>query len=301
MSFEPPNNDLIRQAFPRIQEIALIDKGGFKAVYRIMTGGTVEAFKLLLIPSYPGNPDADSLRRESIGRIRREVVALATCAGPETVKLGSLPLADAKIAGADYVGYSEEFLNGNDLWKLLNSGMVKPLENELKLLFGTLLKAIRELWNHGYIHRDIKPKNIMKLNNPQRQFVLLDLGIAYSVLETALTANPGQRMPLATYRYLAPEMMNANFRETIDYRSDLYTAAMTVFEYAAQRHPLAHDRDDMMRTISRALHQPARPLADLRPDLSAEFCRLIDQMLKKKPALRPANLKLLISRTEGKI
>ncbi|HWD92522.1 MAG TPA: protein kinase [Verrucomicrobiae bacterium] len=264
-------------------------------------GDKIEAFKLLLIPSYAGNSDADSLRQECIARVRREVAALASCPGPETVKLGSLPLASVQIAASDYVGYSEEFLDSNDLWKLLNSGIAKPPENELKLLFATLLKAIRDLWVHGYIHRDIKPKNVMKLNNAQRQFVLLDLGIAYSVLETALTVNPGERMPLATYRYLAPEMMNAHFRDTIDFRSDLYTAAMTVFEYAAQRHPLAQDRDDMMRTISRALHQPAKPLTELRPDLSADFCQMIDQMLKKKPALRPANLNLLINRMEIKV
>jgi serine/threonine protein kinase len=301
MSFEPPTNDLIRQAFPQIEDIALVDKGGFKAVYRISAGGNVEAFKLILIPSYAGNPDADSLRKEMIGRVRREVTALARCVGPETVKLGSMPLIDVKIADADYVGYSEEFLEGDDLWKLLSSGIPKPPENELRLLFATLLRGIRALWSNGYIHRDIKPKNVMKLSDPRRQFVLLDLGIAYSIQETALTANPGERMPLATYRYLAPELMNPNFRDTIDYRSDLYTAAMTVFEYAAQRHPLAQDRDDMMRTISRALHQPAKPLGELRADLSTGFCQLIDQMLKNKPALRPANLNLLINRMEGNI
>lgn len=299
MSFTPPNDELIRQAFPLIQSIEPLDKGGFKAVYRIGIGGKVEAFKLILIPSYEGNPDADSLRQESIGRVRREVVALARSVGPEIVKLGSLALTEVKIGDEDYVAYSEEYLEGDDLWKLLNSGMPKPPETELRQLFATLLKAIRELWGHGYIHRDIKPKNVMKLNNAARQFVLLDLGIAYSVQETALTANPGLRMPLATYRYLAPEMMNPNFRETIDYRCDLYTAAMTVFEYGAQRHPLAQNKDDMMRTISRALHQPAESLAKLRPDLSASFCLTIDQMLKKKPALRPANLNLLINRMES--
>ena len=133
----------------------------------------------------------------------------------------------------------------------------------------------------------------MKLKAPNREFVLLDLGIAFAVNETALTANPSERI-VATYRYLAPEMLNPNFRDTIDYRSDLYTAALTVFEYAAQAHPLAQDRDDLMQTISRALRQPPTPLKSLRSDLSDEFCRTIDQLLKKKPALRPGNLNLLI-------
>jgi eukaryotic-like serine/threonine-protein kinase len=299
MSFEPPSDDLIRQVFPQVEELALVDKGGFKLVYRIVTGSKIEALKLILIPSYPGNPDADLLRQENIGRVHREVEALAYCTGQEVVKLGSLQLAAVNLGGSDYVAYSEEFLEGDDLWKLLNSGTPKPTEHELRLLFATLLKAIRELWSHGYVHRDIKPKNVMKLNDPSRKFVLLDLGIAYSVQETALTVNPGERLPLATYRYLAPEMMNPNFRETIDYRSDLYTAAMTVFEYGAQRHPLARNKDDMMRTISRALHQQAQPLLKLRPDLSTQFCQTIDQLLKKKPALRPANLNLLITRMES--
>jgi hypothetical protein len=54
-----------------------------------------------------------------------------------------------------------------------------------------------------------------------------------------------------------------------------------------------------MRTISRALHQPATPLASHRNDLSPGFCQIIDQMLKKKPALRPANLNALIQRMES--
>ena len=301
MSFSPPNDDLILKAFPKIEDLTLLDKGGFKAVYRASISGKIEAFKLIQIPSFPDSPDSpdpESFRHEMIGRVRREVEALTHCVGPEIVTLGSLSLTESKISGVDYLAYSEEFLEGSDLGKLLNSRTLKPVEDELRLLFATLLKAIRELWKRGYIHRDIKPKNVMKLNNPSRQFVLLDLGIAYSVQETALTANPHERWPMATYRYLAPEMMNPNFRETIDYRSDLYTAAMTVFEYGAQRHPLAQDKDDRMQTISRALHQPAELLSKFRPDLSADFCQTIDQMLKKKPALRPANLNLLIKRME---
>jgi serine/threonine protein kinase len=301
MSFTPPADALIRQAYPQIQSLAPLDQGGFKVVYRATIGGKEEAFKLIQIPTALGAPDPEAFKHEMIGRVRREVAALGRCVGPETVKLGSLPLTEATIAGADYVAYSEEYLDGTDLWKLLNSGMQKPQEAELKLLFLTLLKAIRELWGHGYIHRDIKPLNVMKLKTAALQFVLLDLGIAYSVQETALTAFPDYREPMATFRYLAPELMNPNFRETIDYRSDLYTAAMTVFEYAAQQHPLAEDCDDRTRTTFRALHQQPKQLLALRTDLSPGFCQLIDQMLKKKPALRPANLTLLISRMEATI
>lgn len=298
MNMTLPSDGDLQRALPQIQNIALLDTGGFKAVYRVTLGGRTEALKLIQIPTSDGSTDSEAFKSEMIGRVRREVEALGRCAGPEIVKLGTLPLTPLAINAADYVAYSEEFLEGSDLWKLLSSGAAKPTEQELRLLFVTLLKAIREVWALSYVHRDIKPKNVMKLNNPARQFVLLDFGIAYSVQETGLTAHPSQRV-MATYRYLAPEMMNPAFRETIDYRTDLYTAAMTVYEYGAQRHPLAQDRDDMMRTISRALRQPATPLATYRSDLSPGFCQIVDQMLKKKPALRPANLNALIQRMES--
>src|SRR3989442_3770721 len=107
MSFEPPESAVIREAFPQFQELCLLDEGGFKAVYRATIAGKAEAFKLILIPSYEGNPEADALRQESIGRVRREVDALAQCRGPEIVKLGSLQLTPVQIGGADYAAYSD--------------------------------------------------------------------------------------------------------------------------------------------------------------------------------------------------
>ena len=74
-----------------------------------------------------------------------------------------------------------------------------------------LLRCVQELWRHGYVHRDIKPHNVMRTGNPDRPFVLLDLGIAFAVNETSLTFRPGERMPVATYRYLAPEMLRRIF------------------------------------------------------------------------------------------
>jgi serine/threonine protein kinase len=299
MNMIVPSEAEIHRLLPQITNIALLDTGGFKAVYRVSIAVRTEALKLIQIPTSDGSTDAEAFKHEMIGRVRREVEALERCKVPEIVKLGSVALKPININGIDYVAYSEEFLEGSNLWKLLTAGSSKPTEGELRLLFAALLRAIREVWSLGYVHRDIKPKNVMKLTTEARQFVLLDFGIAYSILETGLTANPTGRMPLATYRYLAPEMMNPAFRETIDYRTDLYTAAMTVYEYGAQRHPLAQNRDDMMRTISRALREPAVPLSTHRPDLSSAFCQIIDQMLKKKPALRPANLNALIQKMES--
>ena len=70
-----------------------------------------------------------------------------------------------------------------------------PSEHEVRLLLLSLLKAIREFWSLGVIHRDIKPENIIKLGLPERNYVLIDLGIAFSVIDTPLTFDAQHRMP----------------------------------------------------------------------------------------------------------
>lgn len=281
--------------FNQFRDLREIGFGGFKTVYQGTVHGVSEVLKVVSIPAPDDPKDKDQIRfqEECAARVRREVGILSRCQSPFLVKLGSVPLAEHVINGYTYSIYSEEFLDGPDLWKLIKANGVLPTEGEAKLLMRCLLEAIKEIWVRRFIHRDIKPHNVIKLDDPNRPFVLIDLGIAFGLLETGLTIRGVPR----TNRYLAPEMANPDFRSNLDYRTDLYTTALTVFEYAAGKHPIAHDGDDDMRTISRALHQAAIPLQDARPDFSPEFCRLIDQLLKKKPSLRPANLDWLIEQT----
>ena len=251
--------------------------------------------KVVSIPAPDDPRDKEQIRfqDECVARVRREVGILSRCQSPYLVKLASIPLGEHVVAGYTYSIYSEEFLDGPDLWKSIKQSTPLPSESESKELLRCLVEAVKEIWSMRYIHRDIKPANVIRLSDPNRPFVLIDLGIAFGLLETGLT---WQGVP-CTARYLAPEMGNPNFRLNLDYRTDLYTSALTVFEFSTNEHPIARDNDDDIRTVSRALHQPARSLASLRADYSPKFCMLIDQLLKKKPALRPANLDSLIAQT----
>jgi serine/threonine protein kinase len=290
-----PASDLT-PVFPHYRGLHEIGYGGFKTVYKGTVSGVSEVLKVISIPAPDDPTDKDQIRfqEECVARVRREVGILSRCHSPFLVKLGSVPLTEHIINGYTYSIYSEEFLDGPDLWAVIKAKGALPTEVEAKQLMRCLLQAIKEIWAMRFIHRDIKPANVMKLMNPDRPFVLIDLGIAFGLLETGITIQGFPR----TNRYLAPEMANPDFRSSLDYRTDLYTTALTVFEYAAGKHPIAHDGDDVMLTISRALHAPAKSLQDMREDFSPTFCQLIDQLLKKKPALRPANLDWLIAQTE---
>jgi len=302
MNFEPPKAEEIKAAFPQFQEVLFLNAGGFKAVYKVIENGITEAFKIVHIPEVSGvDPEVGKeIRKESLGRIAREIKILNNCKSLEIVKLGSVQPMPTVITGREYVAYSEEFLDGVTLRELIKQS-IKPSEGDLRSLFLSLLKAVRELWSFNVIHRDIKPDNVMRLNRKDRSYVLLDLGIAYSAVDTPLTFDASHRLPPGTYRYLAPEMLQPGFREAIDFRSDIYTTAMTIYEYAAGQHPLAKNKDDLIATLSRIVRESPPSLKAFRPDLSSTIIGTVDQMLKKIPALRPSNINMLINQLEGEI
>ena len=269
-------------------------------MYRATINGRTEALKLVHIPSFAGIDDPQPFQDECLARVRREVQTLADCQNPNVVKLGSIAPRQVAMLGESLIAYSEEYLPGKDLRALIKDGWW-PEEPELRTLFLTLLAAIKSLWElpNRVVHRDIKPDNIIRLDDDSRPFVLLDLGIAYAVFDTALTVNPEQRLPVGTFPYLAPEMFQPNFRDTIDYRSDLYAAALTVYECATGRHPLAREGEYLVKTLTRILQDTPPPLRSARADLSPVLCDMVDGMLKKRPPLRPANLAMLIKKLQS--
>jgi eukaryotic-like serine/threonine-protein kinase len=291
----------VKTAFPSISNIDFVAAGGYKAVYKIMKGSTFEALKVIEVITTPGAPEEEKQRErtELRARISREVTVLGQLDIPELVKLGTIELCSVLIGGKEYLAYSEEFIQGSDLMKLINANGPRPEEKELSMLFVSLLKAIRALWQIGIIHRDIKPANIMKTANPSRPFILMDLGIAYAIDETGITNNTAS-IP-ATIKYIAPEMLFRGFRSTIDYRSDLYASALTIYEYAAFKHALARGAVDVGTTLYNALKKTPKSLKEYRKDLGGELCLLVDQMLKKKPALRPSNIDIIIRNLEAGI
>lgn len=288
-------------AFPEVSQLQHKATGGFKYVYQATINGHIEAFKLLALPSV-GRTDAErAARKEYIGRAQREITLLGQCVAPELVKLGTLAPREVTIGDIDFLGYSEEFLVGRSLSDfILQNPTPPPTEREAKQLFVSLLKAIRELWTRfETVHRDIKPLNVVMLARPERPFVLLDLGIAYQTSEPGLTVDPAIRP--ATLPYMAPEMLQTNFRQALDFRADVYTAGMTTFEYSTFQHALQYRPEDPHRTLSRVIRQAPTPLRTLRPDFSDSFCRVVDQTLKKSPPLRPGNLTALIGRLETEL
>ena len=288
-----PNITEVAAAMREVKFLEEIGEGGYKVTYRADVNGNIEAAKLVRIPADVNDPDVERTNRR---RLQRELDLLVECQTPYLVKLGQYAAHDCRIAGHQYVCYSEELIKGECLRARIRD-VHKPHQNELATLGVCLLSAIEELAGKNAIHRDIKPDNVMATQDAARPFVLLDLGVAFIVGGTNLTMD-AQAIP-GTRWYIAPEMLELGFRQSLDYRADLYTIGLTMYEYASCLNSFADPGDPPLTTMYRIRHQNPAPLKTLRGDLDTRLCALVDQLIKKIPALRPANIPQLTTQMEG--
>ena len=127
----------------------------------------------------------------------------------------------------------------------------------------------------GFIHRDVKPDNIMFRADGTP--VLLDFGIARVLESTTQLTRSG--MAMGTPRYMSPEQLNAR---RADGRSDIYSLGVVLYEMLSGAPPFKGSQT--MTVIMKHVTEPVPRLAD---DLAA-FQPLLDRMLAKEKNKRPA-------------
>lgn len=288
-----PSIEQIRSACPALTDLEFLGEGGFKAVYRATIQGRTEAVKVIYIP-----PEAEEngTRQEVIARVRREIDALGCCRTNRLVALGSLALEVLVIESREYLIYSEELLPGESLRRRVQD---TPGREALISLMRCLMEALQAIEQSGHIHRDIKPDNVMVTGLPDRPFVVLDLGIAFKMRGTELTARGAG--PPGTVIYMAPELFQPQYKDVLDIRSDIYSAGVTVFEYASGQHPFYRRAERDYTTVYRILNQPPVRLKDLRGDLPEPFCRMVDRCFRRLPALRYPNPTAVLRELEAMI
>jgi hypothetical protein len=121
-------------------------------------------------------------------------------------------------------------------------------------LFISAADALAHIHAHGIIHRDIKPSNLLVPEEGSR-LLLTDFGLAKD--EEALSVTRGGDF-LGTVRYMSPEQLLAH-RATIDYRSDIWSLGVSLYEAATLSLPYSADSDEAyMSAVSARDPAPAR-------------------------------------------
>lgn len=285
MYIPAPPIEEIRSLLPMYEDLQYLTTGGFKVVHSGRhVSGNPEAIKAIFIPSE--DRIQVEVRDQLIARAKREIHALSEGISRTMVRLGELEAREVQLGGETYIVYSEEFVEGSPLSGRVEQNNQVPF-TELKSLMLHMVDLIEALWGRNYLHRDIKPANIIETGNSDRPYVVLDMGIAYKMSGTELTLGP---TPPGTLRYTPPELLRAGYREYQDYRSDLYSLGVTVFELAAAQNPYVSGPQDAATTIHKVLNESPPKLVSLRPDLSARFCCIIERCMKKRIANRYSRL-----------
>lgn len=225
-------------------------------------------------------------------RARREVNTMKECESPHLVKLGPISLTRANIAEQPVIYFTEEWLEGDDLQTILKRDRVLPIDEVIELGIH-ISSAIEELWSHKKVHRDVKPGNIMR-RTKDGEFVLLDMGLALDLLDHSLTTVgliPGTRL------YLSPDQIDYPHKRMLDFRSDLFSLGVVLYEACTGQHPFAGD--DPQTTLLRILSVTPTPPSSLRKEVPPQLSTIILRLLAKKPHLRYRTCRHLIEELQS--
>ena len=148
--------------------------------------------------------------------------------------------------------------------------------------------ALDHLHGHGWVHRDVKPDNILAAADGQVK--LIDLAIAKRK-PGLLGRLVGDKGPVqGSPSYMSPEQIRG---EPLDARADIYSLGCVLFELLAGKPPFASpNANDLLNK-----HVSATPPAieSLNPNATTSVSKLIRQMLAKKPADRPASMQEVLT------
>ena len=127
---------------------------------------------------------------------------------------------------------------------------------------------------HGVIHRDIKPQNL--LVDEAGVLKVMDFGVAR--LAERSTANTEAGLVLGTPAYMPPEQLMG---EQVDARSDLYAAGVVLYECLTGQLPF--QAGSVISLVEKLLKEDARPPQEVNPEIPPALSALVLRLLAKAP------------------
>ena len=224
-------------------------------------------------------------------RFSREAQVIAGLHCRNTVGLYDYGVSDD---GSLY--YVMELLDGLDLDQLVEAYGPVPPQRAVAILRQACL-SLAEAHDQGLVHRDIKPANIYlcRLADEVDVVKVLDFGLVLAV-QNGPGKDSSSRLSMpgtvfGTPTCMAPEQARGL---EINGRADLYAIGCVAWWLITGKTPF--DAADAMGQLLAHVNTPLPDLGALRPELPESLISLINDLLAKDPAARPADAREVIRR-----
>lgn len=251
----------------------LIGRGGMADVYlgRDIRLGRAVAIKVL-------RPD---LARDPLfqSRFRREAQAVAGLNHPSIVSVYDTGDQESPNSSPEDVRLPfivMEYVAGRTLRDLVKAREIST-DKAVDYALG-VLAALEYSHRSGIVHRDIKPANVMVTADGGVK--VMDFGIARAMADSAATMTQTQAV-IGTAQYLSPEQARG---ETVDARSDLYSAACLLFEMFAGRPPFVGDSP--VSVAYQHVREIPPKASSFNPEIPASLDAVLERGLAKDRADR---------------
>ncbi|MBV7668206.1 Stk1 family PASTA domain-containing Ser/Thr kinase [Streptomyces halstedii] len=214
-----------------------------------------------------------------VERFIREAKSVARLAHPNVVGV-----FDQGAQGA-YVYLAMEYVAGCTLRDVLRErGALQP-RAALDIL-EPVLAALGAAHRAGFVHRDMKPENV--LIGDDGRVKVADFGLVRAV--GTVTDTTGSL--LGTVSYLAPEQIEHGSADT---RSDVYACGVVLYEMLTGSKP--HAGDTAAQVIYQHLNEDVPAPSGAVPGLAAGLDALVAEATARDPELRPSDAVALLARS----
>jgi hypothetical protein len=215
---------------------------------------------------------------QAVRRFHREIKAVSQLSHPNIVRA----LSADELRGCHFLVM--EYVEGVNLARLLSRSGPLRVADACDYVRQAAL-GLQHANEAGLVHRDIKPANLM-LKSSERLVKVLDLGLARWRRQQEETGSATtltlEGAVIGTPDYMAPEQtLNAH---TVDIRADVYSLGCTLYHLLTGQVPFPSK--SMTHKLLKHQVAEARPVEELRPDVSPALAAVVCKMMAKKPDQR---------------
>jgi serine/threonine-protein kinase len=245
-----------------------IGRGGMGIVY---LAREVHLDRLVAIKLLPPDRAAQPGLRE---RFLREARLAAKLSHPNII-----PIHAVEDTGG-FVFYVMSFVDGETLAQRVRTRGPLPASEAARIL-REVAWALAHAHGQGFVHRDVKPDNIL-LESSTGRVLVADFGIA------AAAGDAGSDGISGTPEFMSPEQALGTL---VDARSDLYGLGATAFFAFSGRFPF--EGASATEVLAKQVTEPPPSLGSLGLPVPRKLALLVDRCLAKSPDHRPASAQAL--------